>query len=102
MIRDATTAGLLTEQPLGARLDNLVEAASTASLDTLDDGEKVTAQLYLQNAAQAADEEWQQIVPGPQWPNGHEPNPSPRSMRTTETKSPTSLLGKGRLKRTLT
>ena len=75
MIRDAATAGLLTEQPLGARLDNLVEAASTASLDTLDDGEKLTAQLYLQNAAQAADEEWQQIVQGHNGPTVTNPTP---------------------------
>ena len=61
MIRDATLAGLFPEQPLAARLDTLIETASIASLDTLDDSEKkLTAQLYLHKAAQAADEAWQQ------------------------------------------
>ena len=48
MFRDATLAGLLPEQRLVARLDHLIQAASTALLNTLDDGEKLTARFYLQ------------------------------------------------------
>ena len=64
MIRGAAAAGLLPEQPLLARLDASVEAASAAFLGALDDSENPTAQVYLQKAAQAADEAWQQRVQG--------------------------------------
>ena len=57
MIRDATTAGILPEQPLLARLSALMESATAAFFDALDDdAERPTARLYLQKAAQAADE----------------------------------------------
>ena len=45
-------------------LDTLIETASTAFLDTLDDSAKLTAQLYLEDAAQAGDEVWRQLVQG--------------------------------------
>ena len=64
MIRDATMARLLSEQPLVARLDDLVDDASADFLDTLDDSETPTAHVYLKNAAQAAEEAWKQIVHG--------------------------------------
>ena len=64
MNRGAATVCLLPEQPLPARLDTLVGTASTALLDALDDSENPTARLYLQKAAQAAAESWQQTVQG--------------------------------------
>ena len=62
MIQGAATAGLLPKQPLLARLDTLIELVTAAFLDALDDTEKRTALLYLQTAAQAADDAWQQTV----------------------------------------
>ena len=56
MIRDATNEGLVGA--LGA----LVEDASAAFLESLDDSERATAHLYLLKAARAADEAWEQIV----------------------------------------
>ena len=44
--------------------DVLVQAASAASLDTLDDSEKLTAHHCLQKAAQEAEPPWQQIIHG--------------------------------------
>ena len=64
MIQDAATAGLLPEQPLSARLDTVIEAATAAFLDALDNSEKPKARLYLQKAAQAADYSWQQTIQG--------------------------------------
>ena len=64
MIRDATAGGLLPEQPLPARLSTLIEFVDTAFLDAFDDSERPTARVYLQKAAQAADESWQQPVQG--------------------------------------
>ena len=51
MIQDAVTAGLLPKQSLVARLDAVKRGS-----------EKTTARLYLQIAALAADEAWQQTV----------------------------------------
>ena len=62
MIRDATVAGPISAEPLLARVEDLVDTASAAILDALDDSEKHTAHLYLQTAAQAAEETWQQIA----------------------------------------
>ena len=64
MIRGATSADLLPEQPLLAWLSALVESASVAFLDALDDAEKPTTRLYLQKAARAAEESWEQTVLG--------------------------------------
>ena len=52
-IRDATIAGLLPEQPFWARLDDLVETASAAFLDTLDDS---ASALTCKQEPQAAEE----------------------------------------------
>ena len=60
----ARVQSVLLEQTFLARLDNLIEGASTVFLDALDGNEKPTAQLYMQKAAQAADEAWQQIAQG--------------------------------------
>ena len=62
--QDAATAGLIPKQPLLARLDASIEAATAVYLDALDDSQKPTTTLYLQKAAQAADESWQQTVQG--------------------------------------
>ena len=68
-IGGAATAGVLPEQPLPA-LGTSVEAASAAFLDALD-YENLTAKLYLQKAAHAADESWQQTVQGHNGPTGN-------------------------------
>ena len=47
MIQGAATAGLRSEQPLLARLDTLIEAATAAFLDALDDSEKTHSQAAL-------------------------------------------------------
>ena len=62
MIQGAVTAGLLPEQPLLARLDTEIETATAAFLNALDNSEKPTARLHLQNAAQAADDSWPQAI----------------------------------------
>ena len=49
--------------------DVVVEAASAASLGTLDDSEKLAAHHFLQKAPQAAEEPWQQIIHGHNGPS---------------------------------
>ena len=56
MNRDAVTAGLLLQSFLEARLNQVSETATSTDLETLDDGDRATAKLYVQKAAQAADE----------------------------------------------
>ena len=51
MIHGAGTAGLLPEQALLARLNASTESAITAFLDALDDSDRPTARLYLQNSS---------------------------------------------------
>ena len=63
MIRDAVLAGLLPEQLLETRLPKVIENASTY-LSALDNDEQATARLFIQKAAQAADESWQHTVSG--------------------------------------
>ena len=62
MIRDAVRAGLLPEQILEARLSEVVETATSTYLSALDNDEQATARLYVQKAAQAADETWEPTV----------------------------------------
>ena len=57
-----------SKQPLLARLDILIESATAAFLDDLDDSEKPTAKLYIQKPAQAADESWQRTAQGQNGP----------------------------------
>ena len=64
MIRDAVRAGFLPEQILETRLSEVFETATPAYLSALDNDEQATARLYVQKAAQAADEAWQQTVSG--------------------------------------
>ena len=61
MFQGATTAGVLPEKLLLARLDTLIE---TAILEALENSENPTARLHLQKAAQAADDSWQQTIQG--------------------------------------
>ena len=49
--------------------DVVVEAASAASLGTLDNSEKLAAHHFLQKAAQVAEEPWQQIIHGHSGPS---------------------------------
>ena len=64
MIQDALTAGLVLQQPLEARLDAVIATATSTCLEALDVEDRATAELYVQKAAQAADEAWQQTVGG--------------------------------------
>ena len=57
MTRDA-------EQILETRLSEVIETATSTYLSALDNEERATAKLYVQKAAQAADEAWQQTVSG--------------------------------------
>ena len=68
MIRDAVWAGLLPEQILETRLTADIETATSTNLSALDSHKEATAKLYVQKAAQAADEAWQQTVGGMQGP----------------------------------
>ena len=64
MIRETVWAGLLREQILEARLSEVIETATSTNLSSLDKDEQATAKLYVQKAAQAADEAWQQTIAG--------------------------------------
>ena len=64
MIQDALTAGLVLQQPLEARLDAVIATATSTCLEALDEEDRATAELYVQKAAQAADEARQQTVGG--------------------------------------
>ena len=64
MIRHAATASILPEQRLLVRLATLVGTASATFFVALDDPENLTTKSYLQKAAQAAEESWQQAVKG--------------------------------------
>ena len=55
MIRDAVRAGLWLEQILETRLSE-IETATSTFLSALDSDEQATAKLYVQKAAQAAEE----------------------------------------------
>ena len=58
------------------RLAAVVRAATTTYLEALDDEDKATAKLYIQKAAQAADESWQQTVQGDNGPTDTNPTVS--------------------------
>ena len=68
MIRDAVLAGLLPEQVLETRLSEVIETATSTYLSALDSDAQGTARLFIQEAAQAADESWQHTVSGQQGP----------------------------------
>ena len=56
------------EQILEARLTEVIETATSTCPSALDNDEQATAKLYVQKAAQAADEAWQQTIGGKQGP----------------------------------
>ena len=68
MIQDAVLAGLLPKQHLESRLAAVIETYTSTYLSALDDEDKAMAKLYVQKAAQAADEAWQQTIGGLQGP----------------------------------
>ena len=74
MIRGATTAGLLPEQPLLARLSAPIESATAAFLDVVDDAERYTSRLYLQKASPSSGRVVVADNTRIQRPNRHEPN----------------------------
>ena len=62
VIQDAFTAGFLPKEPLETRLAAVIGTALSTYLDALDDEDEATAKLYVQKAAQAAAEAWQQTI----------------------------------------
>ena len=62
------TACILPKHLQESRLAAVIETALSACLDALDDEDKATAKLYVQKAAQAADEACQQTIGGLQGP----------------------------------
>ena len=60
MIQD----GVIAEAVPGNSLAAVIETAISTYFDALDDEDKVTAKLYVQKAAQAAEESWQQTIGG--------------------------------------
>ena len=70
MIQDGVTARLLPKNLLETRLAAVIETALSTYLDALDDEDKATAKLlYVQKAAQAAEEARQQTFGGLQGPS---------------------------------
>ena len=86
MIRDAVWAGPLPDQILEARLSEVIETATSTFLSALDSDGQATAKLYVQTAAQEADEAWQQTIARLQGPGVANPaiasleNPSSASQ----------------------
>ena len=76
MIQDAVSAGLLLQPPLEARLDAVIATATSTYLEALDDEDRATAKLYVQKAAQAADDAWQQTIGGHHGPSVTNPTMS--------------------------
>ena len=74
LIRDA---GHLPEQILETRLSEVIETATSTDLSTLDSDEQATVKLYVQKAAQVADEAWQQTIAGLQGPGVANPTIAP-------------------------
>ena len=68
MIQDAVWSGLPPEHILETRLTAVIETATSTYLSALDDEDEANAKLYVQRAAQAADEAWQQTMGGLQGP----------------------------------
>ena len=57
-------AGLLPKKPLETHLAVVIERATSTYLEALDGDDQAAAKLYVQQAAPAADEAWQQTVDG--------------------------------------
>ena len=76
MMQDVLTAGLLPKQPLETRLAAVMETATSTYLEALGGEDRDAAKLYVQKAAQAADEAWQQAVDGHNGPVGTNPTVS--------------------------
>ena len=76
MIQDVVTAGFLLQQPLETRLDAVIATATSTYLEALDDKDRATAKLYVQKAAQAIEEAWQQTIDGHHGPSVTNPTVS--------------------------
>ena len=76
MMQNAVMAGLLPNQPLETRFAAIIETATFTYLEALGDEDRATAKLYVQKAAQAADEAWQQTVDGYNGPSVANPTVS--------------------------
>ena len=64
MIQDAVRQAFSLEQILEGRLSEVIDTATSTYLSSLDTDEQATLKLYVQKAAQAAEEDWQQTVAG--------------------------------------
>ena len=62
VIQDGVTACLLPKHPLETRLAAVIGRALSTYFDALDDEDKATAKLYVQEVVQPADEAWQQTT----------------------------------------
>ena len=65
----ALRQAMLGADPLLERFDRMVDDATAAFLETLDDNEGATAKLYLQNEAGFADEAWEHTEQGHRGPS---------------------------------
>ena len=59
---DTKLAGLLSRQPLETHFDVVIETAASSYVDALDSEDQAMDKLYVQKAAQAANEAWQQTI----------------------------------------
>ena len=73
MIQDGVTAGLFPKDPLEDRLEAVISTATSTYLAALDEAEQEVATLFLQRAAQAADEAWQHTMQRQQGPSALRP-----------------------------
>ena len=73
LIHDISAAVLLHAEPLLERLDALVATATATFAETLDDSERATAILHLQNAAAVADQASEQVAGGHRSPSAAAP-----------------------------
>ena len=69
MIQDAVWAGLPPEHHLETRFPAVIETGTSTHLGALGGEDKATTKLYVQKAAQAADEAWPQTTGGLQGPS---------------------------------
>ena len=81
MTRDGVWAGFLPKPPLGTRLAAVAETTTSTNLGALAGEDQATAKLYVQKAAQAADDDWLQTVQGLQGAGVHHRIPRTSQLR---------------------
>ena len=73
LIHDTSAAVLLHAKPFLERLDALIATATATFAETLDESERATAILHLQNAAAVADQASEQVAGGHRSPSAAAP-----------------------------